>query len=253
MPEHQSLPFFVDEISGSRAPPDPDGRPRVDDRKVNLGAPAQADALFGRVRARIRKNRLRQRAPFRPLAEGQDGGFDWTTVFARPDSGKAAHRLAVAKAFVGHRIAEGIPVLLEIHPAHRLGPTLGIMRCDQRQKTTLRHHNIHPCRKQCPPRSLHHRIAKTDKGGLFRHRHGSFMGRPSLPDHADSNRFFRHSPTYPAGYGLPGRCRHRLPGSYSAIILVLWLASGRMVAGAGSSARSPLTTTSIAANALSGM
>ncbi|MFN3825170.1 MAG: hypothetical protein ACK4RN_14400, partial [Pseudorhodobacter sp.] len=43
---------------------------------------------------------------------------------------------------------------------------------------------------------LLHRIAKTGKGGLFRHRQGSLQGCQILPDHADSGRFFRRSLSY---------------------------------------------------------
>ena len=68
------------------------------------------------------------------------------------------------------------------------------MRRDQRQKSRPRHHRVHLRQEQFPPRLLRlNRIAKTRKGGLFRHRHGSLRMCQTLPHHAESGRFFRRS------------------------------------------------------------
>ena len=106
------------------------------------------------MRVHIRKDRLGQPAPLRQVAEVEDGGLIRDPVVAQLDPGEPAHRLAVIQRLLGHRIAQRIPVLQEMHPQHRLQrhrgppalrPQLRIIRRDQRQQTTPGHHRVRRC------------------------------------------------------------------------------------------------------------
>ena len=156
--------------------------------------------------------------PLQQVTEVLNRGLVRDEVIAGFDPGKAAHRLAVMKCFFRHWVAQRIPVLQETDPKpiagksipridfwpcsylqrHRrssaLRPHLRIRRINQRMETTPRHHRIHLCQEQLPPRLFPlHCIAKTGKGGLLWHRMGSFQGYPTLLDHAESGRLFRRS------------------------------------------------------------
>ncbi len=73
-------------------------------------------------------------------------------------------------------------------------PGLGVMRCNQPQQPTPRHHRIHLRQNQLPPRLLFlHRVAQAGKGGLFRRRQAFSWGCPDLSDQTESGRFFRGS------------------------------------------------------------
>jgi hypothetical protein len=178
-------------------------RRRVDDRRIHQRARAQRDPLVRQMRIHRGEERLRQTMPLQQVAEVEDRGLVGDAVVARLDPREMPHRLAIVEALLGHRIAQRIPVLQEIHPQHRfqrhrrapaLRPGLRVMRFDQREQPGPRHHRVHLGQERLPPRHLLlHRVAQARQGRLFRHRRGSFFLRISLSQPTQSARFFRRS------------------------------------------------------------
>lgn len=81
------------------------------------------------MRVDVGEDRLGQPVSLQKGPEVQDRGLIRDAVVAQFDPGKAPHRLAVIKGLLGHRVAQGTPVLQEIHPQHHL----------QRPETGFRH------------------------------------------------------------------------------------------------------------------
>lgn len=84
-----------------------------------------------------------------------------------------------------------------------LRPSLGIMRLDQRQQPTSRHHRIHLRQEQFPPRLLlFHRIAKTGKGGLVSASAGLHTGMLNSTRSGQEREVFQMFPYYKDIMGL---------------------------------------------------
>ena len=158
-------------------------RRRIDDGRVHQRARPQLNPLVGQMRVHLSKHRLRQAVTLQQVAEVQDRRLVRDPIIAQFDPGKAAHSLAVVEGILGHRVAQGIPVLQEIDPQHRLQrhrrptalrPGFGVVRFNQPEQTTPRYDHVHLRQELLAPcLLLLHHMLQTGKGRLLRHRLGS--------------------------------------------------------------------------------
>ena len=206
-------------------------RRRVDDRRIHERARAQGDPLIGKMLVHLDEQPLRQRMLLQQVSEVQDRRLVRYAVITELNACEPAHGLAVVKHFLGHGIAQRIPLLEKVDPQHRLhrhGRTpsarapLRVMRLDQSQQPRPWHHRFHLGQELLATRPLLlHRVAEAGKDWLLGHRRASLFVPLSLSQHAQSARFFRLStswrccPETPLGAkaeNCPGEARHGKSG-----------------------------------------
>ena len=149
------------------SPPGQRETPFFSERDLVVAVDQLGVFVLGRLRAA-------QPVPLQKVPEVEDRGF--TGIRSSPSSIQAKRRMASLSDRSAHTSSAGSRPAASFPTASADGwPSAqpSVKRRDQRHQPCRSHDRIHLSQKQLPPRLLLlHRVAKTGKGGLFRHRFG---------------------------------------------------------------------------------